>query len=173
MRPGPHDLDSLRKIIRDLQHENEILKTLLVQNQIPFEENDLLEEQSASDEYDEDQGSRIIPFYPTEEMAIEFYKYFWGRTDVYAKRGKNGGYFPQCAARWNNPSCPKAKDKKVFCDEDCQYKSWKPLEPWMIVQHLRGNREDCSDVLGTYPLFPDNTCRFLVFDFDNHEKDSY
>ena len=43
----------------------------------------------------------------------------------------------------------------------------------MIVQHLRGAKEDCTDVIGVYPLFPNNTCRFLVFDFDNHEKDSY
>ena len=43
----------------------------------------------------------------------------------------------------------------------------------MIVQHLRGEKEDCTDVIGVYPLFPNNTCRFLVFDFDNHEKDSY
>ena len=27
---------------------------------------------------------------------------FWGREDVYAKRGKNGGYFPQCDNRWDN-----------------------------------------------------------------------
>ena len=39
----------------------------------------------------------------------------------------------------------------------------------MIKQHLEGRKEDCTDVLGIYPLFPDNTCRFLVFDFDNHE----
>ena len=31
-------------------------------------------------------------------------------------------------------------------------------------------KEDGSDVLGVYPLFADGTCRFLVFDFDNHEK---
>lgn len=28
-------------------------------------------------------------------------------------------------------------------------------------------------MLGVYPLFPNNTCHFLVFDFDNHEKESY
>ena len=173
MRPTEHNLDSLRKLIRDLQQENEQLKTLLSRNGISYEERDILEERSVPDEYDEDQGARILPIYPTEEMAKEFYKYFWGRTDVYAKRGKNGGYFPQCAGRWDNPLCPKAKDPKVFCDEDCKYKSWRPLELWMILQHLRGKKEDCSDVLGVYPLFPDNTCRFLVFDFDNHEKDSY
>ncbi|MCR4655869.1 MAG: hypothetical protein K5770_06535 [Lachnospiraceae bacterium] len=44
------------------------------------------------DEYDEDQGARIIPLNPDIDMAKEFYGYFWGRTDVYARRGKNGGY---------------------------------------------------------------------------------
>ena len=41
------------------------------------------------------------------------------------------------------------------------------------MYHLQGRKEDCSDVLGVYPLFPDNTCRFLVFDFDNHDKGAY
>ena len=26
---------------------------------------------------------------------------------MYAKRGKNGGYFPQCDNRWNDKLCPK------------------------------------------------------------------
>ena len=158
MRIDEHNLDSLRRIIRDLQQENESLKTLLKQNQIPFEDQEILEEQPIPDEYDEDQGARILPIHLTEDMAKEFYSYFWGRTDVYAKRGKNGGYFPQCASRWNNPLCPKVRDAKVFCDEDCQYKEWKRLEPWMIMYHLQGRKEDCSDVLGVYPLFPDNSC---------------
>ena len=34
------------------------------------------------------------------------------------------------------------------------------------------DRHDGSDVIGIYPLFPDGTCRFLVFDFDNHDKDA-
>ena len=25
-------------------------------------------------------------------------------------------------------------------------------------------------MIGVYPLLKNNTCRFLVFDFDNHEK---
>ena len=173
MRINEHNLDSLRKLIRDLQQQNESLRALLSEHNIPYEVRNVLEEQSVPDEYDEDQGARILPHDPTEGDAKEFYSYFWGRTDVYAKRGKNGGYFPQCAGRWDNPLCPKAKDSKVFCDEDCKYKSWKPLTPFLIRQHLRGYRDDCSDVIGVYPLFPDNTCRFLVFDFDNHEKDAY
>ena len=37
------------------------------------------------------------------------------------------------------------------------------------MQHLTGAREDCSDVIGVYPMLPDETCNFLVFDFDNHD----
>ena len=170
MRIDEHNLDSLRRLIRELQQENEDLKSLLDQNQIPYEKNNVLEEPPLPDEYDEDQGARILPLHPNKDMAEIFFSYFWGRKDVYAKRGKNGGYFPQCAGRWDNPLCPKKNDAKVFCDEDCPYKAWKPLELWMIEQHMLGKKEDCSDVIGVYPLFPDNTCRFLVFDFDNHEK---
>ena len=173
MRINEHSLESLRKVVRDLQQENQALKAILDENSIPYESRNVLEDQFLPDEYDEDQGARILPYYPNEDMAREFYSYFWGRMDVFAKRGRKGGYFPQCAARWNNSLCPKARDEKAICDEDCQYKSWKPLELWMIVQHLRGAKEDCTDVIGVYPLFPNNTCRFLVFDFDNHEKDSY
>ena len=173
MRINEHNLDSLRKIVRDLQQENNALKAILEENNIPYESGNVLEIQPLSDEYDEDQGARILPFYPDDDMAREFYSYFWGRMDVFARRGRKGGYFPQCAVRWNNSLCPKARDEKTFCDEDCRYKSWKPLELWMIVQHLRGAKEDCTDVIGVYPLFPNNTCRFLVFDFDNHEKDAY
>ena len=32
-----------------------------------------------------------------------------------------------------------------------------------------GNAEDASDVIGVYPLFPDETTNFLVFDFDCHD----
>ena len=35
------------------------------------------------------------------------------------------------------------------------------------MSHLKGN-----EVIGVYPLYKDNTCRFLVFDFDNHDKDA-
>lgn len=52
-------------------------------------------------EYDPDQGERIInPPFITEEMATRFFSMFWRRADVYAKRGRNGGYFPQCDNRW-------------------------------------------------------------------------
>lgn len=173
MRPNEHDLNSLRGIVRKLQDENESLKRLLDENGIAYDSSNLIDSADAPDDYDDDQGGRIIPLNPDLEMAKEFYSYFWGRTDVYARRGKAGGYFPRCKSWWNNPKCPKKADKKKFCDEDCPYRYWEKLEPWMILSHLRGVKEDCTDVIGVYPLLPNNTCHFLVFDFDNHEKDAY
>lgn len=38
------------------------------------------------------------------------------------------------------------------------------------MNHLVGYKVDASDVIGVYPLLSDGTCRFIVFDFDNHEK---
>ena len=173
MRANEHDLNSLRGVIRKLQEENASLKKLLDENNILYASSEILDATEVPDEYDEDQGTRIIPLNPDTDMAKEFYSYFWGRTDVYARRGKAGGYFPRCSAWWDNPACPKKADKKKFCDEDCPYKSWEELTPKTILCHLKGYKEDCTDVIGVYPLFPNNTCRFLVFDFDNHEKDSY
>ena len=72
------------------------LKKILEENDIVYESGTVIDLVEESDDYDEDQGGRIIPLNPDLEMAKEFYGYFWGRTDVFAKRGKNGGYFPQC-----------------------------------------------------------------------------
>ena len=81
-----------------------------------------------SEEYDIDQGNRIVnPPYITEKMAMRFFSMFWGREDVYARRGKNGGYFPQCANRWNDRLCPKQRKEKVFCDE-CENTKWISLD---------------------------------------------
>ena len=65
--------------------------------------------------------------------------------------------------------CPKQRGEKIFCDE-CENKKWTKLDVKKIVAHLLGYKEDGSDVIGIYPLLPDGTCRFIVFDFDNHEK---
>ena len=167
-----YDLDSLRKLIRELQTENRSLRELLSEKRIPCDISSAFQSDAqAPDEYDPDQASRIIPFSVDDDTARRFYGMFWGRTDVFAKRGKNGGYFPQCENRWDAVHCPKQRGEKQQCD-GCADKKWKPLELWHIKQHMLGAREDCVDVIGAYPLFPDGTCRFLVFDFDNHEKDA-
>ncbi len=166
-----YDADSLRKMVRLLEYENKILKDKLKKAGILYEEVNPFEEKiESAEEYDLDQGNRIVnPPYITEKMAIRFFSMFWGREDVYARRGKNGGYFPQCANRWNDRLCPKQRKEKVFCDE-CENTKWISLDVKKIIAHLLGTKEDGSDVIGVYPLLPNGTCRFIVFDFDNHEK---
>ena len=166
-----YDVDSLRKMVRLLEYENKILKDKLKKAGISYEEVNPFEEKiESAEEYDLDQGSRIVnPPYITKKMAIRFFSMFWGREDVYARRGKNGGYFPQCANRWNDRLCPKQRKEKVFCDE-CENTKWISLDVKKIIAHLLGIKEDGSDVIGVYPLLPNGTCRFIVFDFDNHEK---
>ena len=165
-----YTLDSLRDLVRNLQDENKKLRNLLRSQNISCSiENAFENTSNMPDEYDPDQGSRIVPFEVNDDIANHFLGRFWGRLDVYAKRGRNGGYYPQCKNRWI-PICPKQSNPKYECDQ-CQNKQWEPLELWRIKNHLKGLKEDGSDAIGIYPMFPDeNTCRFLVFDFDNHEK---
>lgn len=166
-----YDSESLRKLVRCLQTENKLLREKLTKANIPFRTENPFEELIENlEEYDPDQGGRIIdPGYITEDRATRFFSMFWGREDVYSKRGKRGGYFPQCDNRWNEKLCPKQRGEKVYCDE-CENTRWTRLDVKKIITHLVGYKEDGTDVIGVYPLLPDGTCRFIVFDFDNHEK---
>lgn len=38
---------------------------------------------------------------------------------------RTGGYFPQCANRWNDRLCPKQRKEKIFCDECENTQSFK------------------------------------------------
>ena len=51
MRTVEHDLNSLRKLVRELQLENSRLKAILQDNQIAFEEEDAFQNTEAIDEY--------------------------------------------------------------------------------------------------------------------------
>lgn len=166
-----YNLDSLRKLVRNLQEENKELKIILDKANIPYADSEaFLENPIHSEDYDLDQGGRIN-YQPIDNaMAVRFFAMFWGREDVFAKRARNGSYYPQCENRWN-AVCPAQKGGKLKCS-DCAYTKWQHLEPGLIMKHLHGYRDDGTDVLGVYPLLSDGTCRFLVFDFDNHEKGS-
>jgi len=166
-----YDINNLRALFRDLEKENQYLKTLLDKADIPYAFNEYFDSDPTElVEYDADQSSRINTYKLNHEIANRFFSMFWGRQDVYAKRSKKGAYFPQCKNRWQD-ICPKQQRQKKFC-EDCELKSWERLTPDIILSHLNGYREDGTDVIGVYPLHSDGTCRFLVFDFDNHEKGS-
>ena len=170
MNMEAYNLDSLRRLVRSLQDENKRLKEQLDKANIPYDtENVFAAKIENIQEYDPDQGGRILNQFITRELANRYFSMFWGRTDVYARRGAKGGYFPQCNNRWNDSLCPKNRGGKQSC-ETCEHREWTKLTPEKIISHLLGMKEDGSDVLGVYPLLADGTCRFLVFDFDNHEK---
>jgi len=159
------ELRWLQTKIKLLEDENSRLKNLLAKAGIKYNSTEKTVYQSCSN------SDQII----TIEDARKFFSYFWGRMDVYSRRVENkktgkAGYFPQCNNFWKFGLCPKADGIKTAC-KNCGNRSWTKLTPDRIVEHLQGNRANASDVIGVYPLFPDGTTRFLVFDFDNHEND--
>lgn len=75
-----YNLDSLRKLVRDLQKENRKLKNQLNKANIAYDSESIFDERIESAvEYDPDQGERIIGKYITEELAKKFFAMFWGR----------------------------------------------------------------------------------------------
>lgn len=168
------EINELQDRIFELEKENEYLKSLLEHAGIPYNRNVSEQKVLPANTFDANQGNRIIPVQITPNHARIFFSYFWGRMDVFSKRYQNkttgkAGYFPQCDNFWKTGVCPKASGIKIKC-KDCSNRLWTKLEPFHIENHLIGKRDDAGDVIGIYPLFPDGTCRFLVFDFDNHEK---
>lgn len=166
------ELEQLRDLVNKLQKENFELKQILKNNGIDFE----LTEECATilennESYDLDQGNRILNRNITDKDINNFYYLFCGRNDVYAKRGKNGGYYPQCVNRWNS-SCPIYCGKTKKCIKDCEKRNYCKLTSLVLKNHLYGYKADGSDVIGIYPLFKDDTCRFIVFDFDNHSENN-
>ncbi len=153
-------LSELAEKYRLLQDENERLRNLLAEHNLSLPEN--LE---ASNKMNTEQPKQII--YPdiSREMISHFAARFQGRLDVYAQKSKNGGYYPQCQNFWKKTVCPKVTDKKISCST-CPNRCFKPLTPDVVLNHLQGR----FGPIGIYPLLPDNTCRFLVFDFDAHTE---
>ena len=185
-------MDNKDKIIQEqrekinlLNEEIKRLQTLLSQAGISYvksiREKEILAARQADSDVDDmelSQAQFIIPETITQKHAQYFYSFFKGRKDVYSKRagkpnpqtGKTG-YYPQCWNYWKPGICPKYEKKKIKC-ADCPEQRYKELTGKVIMEHLLGAREDCSDVIGVYPMLPDETCNFLVFDFDNHDDNT-
>lgn len=108
----------------------------------------------------------------SQEKITLFKSLFAGRNDVFALRWHNqktnkSGYSPVCANKWQSGKC----DLKKYSCASCPYKLPVPLNDSYIFAHLLGKDEFARDVIGVYPLFSDNSCRFLAFDFDSHKND--
>jgi superfamily II DNA or RNA helicase len=104
------------------------------------------------------------PLTSAEKVAL-FHDLFRGRPDVYPKRWVNPrkrtkGYSPACANEWVRGVCDKPR---VRCGE-CPSQAFLPFAEETILDHFRGKL-----VAGVYPLLEDETCRFLVADFDKGE----
>ena len=164
--------------IRQLEEEIEYLHSLLNDAGISYEL-EVKESEDCSSErnpaFDEDQGSRILPVKLTKQHVQYFYHLFKGRNDVYSKRSgkaskKTGkhGYYTQCWNFWKDGICLKKDNPQFHCGE-CQNRQYKELTGQVLYEHLLGIKEDASDVVGLYPMFPDETINFLVFDFDCHD----
>jgi superfamily II DNA or RNA helicase len=101
---------------------------------------------------------------PTQKIEL-FASLFRGRDDVFATRWENSkkgtsGYSPACGNEWVPGICQKPKIK---CSA-CKNKDFLELNNNVIEDHLRG-----KIVAGIYPLLPDETCWFLVIDFDGED----
>ena len=98
---------------------------------------------------------------PAEAKIALFRRLFRGREDVYAVRweGKAGrsGYAPACANEWKKALCAKPAIK---CGE-CPQRELLPLANEVLRDHFTGRQ-----TIGLYPLLPDETCWFLIIDFD-------
>ena len=175
MRDSIENISRLQKQLNDLQLENQILKNILDRAGLSYHKELLAFRQNDGKEaFDPEQGKRIIhPQIITENMANRFFGMLWGRQDVYAKRSVNKetgkvAYYPQCNNFWTNVCHKKIKDG-INC-KDCKKRSYKAITKYDILNHLQGNAYNASDVVGVYPLLSNGTCRFMVFDFDNHNN---
>lgn len=156
-----HEISSLSK-------ENQRLRKLL-------EDNGIILKEKAREPVDPNQGARILKLTINENVANHFFARFWGRMDVYSQRivSRNGkvGYYTQCWNFWKN-GCKRKQEqtsgiKKSGLCKECPLKSWKHVDANTIIEHLEG-----EITIGVYPMLSNGTCRFLVFDFDNHTEGS-
>lgn len=89
-----------------------------------------------------------------EEKIAHFRRLFRGRDDVYAIRwkGKDGktGYSPASLKNWDKRDA-QGRPERTFL----------PLTNEAVQNHLTGR-----EIIGVYPLLPDETCWFLAADFD-------
>ncbi len=165
-------MEDLSKRISELEEEIAYLKSLLDKNGISYLRPTILEDPSR--QYGQQDDVKIIFPEITTEHAKLMYSMFKGRKDVYSLRAtlKNGNtaYFPECENKWKYNICPRAEGVQIKCSE-CNQRVYKPLTQSALIRHLKGESSECKDVIGIYPLLLDNTCNFLVYDFDNHSSD--
>jgi superfamily II DNA or RNA helicase len=97
----------------------------------------------------------------TQQIQL-FKSAFKGREDVFAVRWENGkksGYMP---AYSYDPYLYRTHKMRGGTFQNYQDKTYLPLSDKEIEKHLRGEQ-----LIGIYPLLPDNTSWFIATDFDD------
>lgn len=158
-----------------LKAENHRLRTLLSQHAENTADTLFLRESEENHDADPEAKSEatqstdpltVDHFSPSEKKIALFRSLFVGREDVFARRwvqrktGKSG-YQPVCKNEWTN-LCDKRANKCA----SCSHRELLPVTDKDVFRHLAGKDADGRDVIGIYPLLPDDTCRFLCADFD-------
>lgn len=156
---------------RKLESKIAQLKSQLAKMQAEL---DLLLSATENNSTPADLSTSINNFSPSSEKIRLFRELFRGRDDVYARRfesAKTGksGYQPACAHEWKRGICHKPQVKCI----DCEHRSFWVVTDEVIRQHLLGEIPAESPggsskpfVVGLYPLLTNETCWFLVSDFD-------
>lgn len=168
--PQDEQIQELTEKLKKAESEILRLQTLLRAHGISYEAVET--SQSASPSFQEDYSGLYRKDFSLEELDC-FIRLFHGRTDVYARRFQSrktgrSGYSPDCSNFWRYGVCPKRDQARIRC-VDCPNKAFVKLTRNVYRLHLLGLREDASDVIGIYPMLLDETCWFLVFDFDDHD----
>ncbi len=163
-------IEQYKQKIKELEEENQRLRMLL---NLPLKYGN--SNVSEGNVYDSNSESRIIQRNITDQLANFFFSMFWGRKDAYAVRVVNktsgkAAYYTQCVNFYKS-GCYRKDHLTTPCSQ-CRMLQYKPLSLQRIKDHLNGVSADGGDTVGIYPLFDDGTCRFIVFDFDDHNSDS-
>ena len=147
---------SVDDALQRLREENARLKLLLIEHGIQWEE-----EPSPAIEPPPERAEASNPQLSTTGKIALFRRLFRGRADVYPLRWESAkgksGYAPACGNEWKSGVCNKPRIK---CG-DCNQRLLLPITDQVIYDHLAGRQ-----TVGVYPLLADDTCYFLVVDFD-------
>lgn len=133
-----------------------------------------LPETNKSTQNEVNTDSYINKYSSSDEKIALFRSLFKGREDVFARRWQSAtsgksGYQPVCENEWAEGLC----DKRTYKCANCPNRKLKQLSDEDIYKHLEGRDSLARDVVGIYPMLPDETCNFLCADFDEetYEKD--
>ena len=106
------------------------------------------------------------------EIASFYLDLFNGRSDVFAvyHERKDGSslFYPKCI-NFGSDLCGLVSGSKIRSSNicrDCEFRSFEPLTPSIIEDHISGKQ-----IIGIYPLLPNGKIRFGAIDFDTKNFD--